>query len=64
SSGENGLLIDPSNNREFAKAIIKLLKDKNLASNLGREGCKTIHKYFSWEAIAEKHMSFYKKFMY
>ncbi len=64
SSGENGLLIDPSNNREFAKAIIKLLKDKNLASNLGREGCKTIHKYFSWEAIAEKHMSFYKEFMY
>ena len=64
SSGENGLLIDPSNNREFAKAVIKLLKDKNLASNLGREGCKTIHKYFSWEAIAEKHMSFYKEFMY
>ncbi|MBA7630664.1 Mannosylfructose-phosphate synthase [subsurface metagenome] len=64
SSGENGLLIDPSNNREFAEAIIKLLKDKNLASILGREGCKTIHKHFSWEVIADKHMSFYKEFMY
>ena len=64
SSGKNGLLIDPANKREFAEAIIKLLKNRSLSSKLGQEGCNTIHKYFSWEAIAEKHMSFYQKFMH
>ena len=64
SSGKNGLLIDPANKREFAEAIIKLLKNQNLALSLGQEGCRTIHKYFSWEVIAEKHMSFYKEFFH
>lgn len=63
SSGENGLLIDPANKNEFTEAIIKFLKDRELAARLGQEGCNTIHKYFSWEAIAEKHISFYKKFI-
>jgi mannosylfructose-phosphate synthase len=63
ASGENGLLVDPSNASEFADAMITLLKDRQLAENIGREACKTVHRYFSWEAIAEKHIRFYEKFM-
>ena len=59
----NGLLVDPKNKNEFAEAMIKLLKNRKLATRLGQNGCKTIHKQFSWEAIAEKHISFYERFM-
>jgi mannosylfructose-phosphate synthase len=62
-SGKNGLLVDPKNSEEFARAMITILNDKKMAARLGQEGCKTIHKHFSWEVIAEKHIAFYKKFM-
>ena len=63
SSGENGLLVDPSNPREFADAMTTILKDRQLAESMGKEGYKTIQKYYSWEAIAEKHIAFYERFM-
>jgi mannosylfructose-phosphate synthase len=63
SSGRNGILVDPANKNELAGAMIKLLKDEKLARRLGKNGLTTIHKYFSWEAIAEKHIVFYKKFI-
>ena len=63
SSGDHGLLVDPSNINEFADAIIMLLKDRRLAESMGQEGCKTVHRSFSWEAIAERHIAFYEKFM-
>jgi mannosylfructose-phosphate synthase len=63
SSGENGLLIDPSNEGEFADAISTLIKDRRLAERLGKAGHKNIQEYYSWEAIAERYLAFYKKFM-
>jgi len=63
SSEDNGLLIDPSNTSEFADAMIMLLRDRRLAETMGQEGCNTIHSYFSWEAIAERHIAFYEKLM-
>jgi glycosyltransferase involved in cell wall biosynthesis len=64
SSGENGLLVDSANKNEFANGIMKLLKNRELAARLGQKGHETIHKYYSWEAVAEKHISFYEKFMH
>jgi mannosylfructose-phosphate synthase len=63
SSGENGLLVDPHNAREFADAMIALLKDRRLAESMAHKGRETIHNHFSWEVIAEKHIKFYSKFM-
>lgn len=63
SHEQNGLLINPKNIEEFADAMIMLLKDKQLAENIGKKGYKTCHKYFSWESIAKRHIAFYKKFM-
>jgi mannosylfructose-phosphate synthase len=63
SSGENGLLIDPSNAREFADAMTTLLRDQQLANRMGQIACKTIQRHFSWEAIAERHIAFYEKFI-
>lgn len=63
SSGDNGLLVDPQNVQEFAGAMVALLKDRELSERLGDEGCKAIHREYSWEAIARKHIAFYERFM-
>jgi mannosylfructose-phosphate synthase len=63
TSGENGLLVDPANTTKFADAMIKLLQDEKQAQRLGQNGCETIRKEYSWEAIARRHMAFYQKFM-
>jgi len=63
SSGKNGLLVDPSNTSQFAKAMVRLLKNRDFADNMGQKGRQTIQKQFSWEAIAGKHVAFYERFM-
>jgi len=62
-TGKNGMLVDPSDAGEFADAITKLLESKTLAEKLGIEGYHTIHRFFSWEAIAGRHLEFYEKFI-
>jgi len=61
-TGENGILVDPSNANEFADAMVMLLRDRQLAGSLAQSGCRTVRQHFSWEAIAEKHIAFYEKF--
>ncbi len=63
TNGENGLLVDPVNPKEFANAIIKLLKDEKLNKQIGQNACDNINKNYSWQAIANKRLSFYNKFM-
>jgi len=63
NNGKNGLLVDPSNPKEFAKKIIKLLNDEKYRENIGTEAYKTIQKYYSWEAIANRFLKFYKDFI-
>ncbi|MFO8234328.1 MAG: glycosyltransferase [Bacteroidales bacterium] len=61
SHNENGLLVNPKDSKEFADAMIKLLKDDNLRVKLGNEANRIIQEEYSWEAMAEKHIEFYKK---
>ena len=63
TSEENGLLVDPSDPAEFAEAIVRLLRDESLGERLGEAGRETIIRQYSWEAIAERHIAFYRKFM-
>ena len=62
NNGVNGLLVDPSKPKEFAEAIIKLLKDNKLRENIGIEAYNTIQKYYSWEAIAGRFLKFYSDY--
>jgi mannosylfructose-phosphate synthase len=61
-SGENGVLIDPADQKEFAEAMIKLLNAPKSAEGMGLKGRETIQKSYSWEAIADKHFAFYDRF--
>ncbi|MEX2706711.1 MAG: glycosyltransferase, partial [Candidatus Freyrarchaeum guaymaensis] len=44
--GENGYLVDPYDKKGFAERIIKLLKNPELAEEMGRKGRETIKKHF------------------
>ena len=49
-----GILVEPENPKELAKAIIKLLKDERLRRELGENGRKYVTKNHSWEAVARR----------
>ncbi len=59
----NGLLVDPSNATEFAEAMIGLLKDKTKMEMIGKNAYRTVQDHFSWEAIANRFIDFYTKFI-
>ena len=49
-----GILVEPKNPHELAKAIIKLLKDEKIREEKGRNGRECIVKNHSWEAVATR----------
>jgi len=57
---ENGLLIEPKNSQAIARAIITLLKDKDLAHSLASRSLETVKK-FKWEVIINKIKDLYQK---
>lgn len=61
--GENGLLVDPMHPEELAGAILSLHRDRDMAHRIGRAGMETVRRRLSWEAIAERHLDFYRRFM-
>ena len=63
SSGENGLLVDPSDPNEFAGAMIRLLKDRQASRVMGKKGSQIIRSQYSWQAMARKHIAFYERFI-
>jgi phosphatidylinositol alpha-1,6-mannosyltransferase len=46
--GRTGLLVDPLNPQEIARAVIKLLSDKNYAQVLGENGRRRVIEEFNW----------------
>lgn len=56
---ETGLLVEEKNSKEIAIAVKKILKDKNLARRLVRNGQKHIRNSYSWEGVSNKFRSVY-----
>jgi len=57
------VVTDHTSKEEFSTAIVELLENRELAERIGRAGLALVHERFSWDAIAEKHMEFYRDFM-
>jgi phosphatidylinositol alpha-1,6-mannosyltransferase len=53
ADGESGLLVDPTDPRAVADAIVRLLLDRELARRLGRGGAARARR-FAWPAIAAR----------
>lgn len=49
-----GVLVEPENPEELAKAIVKLLKDEKLRAEMGRNGREYVVKNHSWESVARR----------
>jgi mannosylfructose-phosphate synthase len=59
---KNGMLIDPKDENEFADSMVRLLKDNDFRNKLGHEACTMIRQNFSWEVMAQHHLTFYNKY--
>ena len=57
--GINGYLVEPGNPSVLAKAIIKLLKDKEKAQMMGIEGEKIVRQNYTVEKMCENMYAFY-----
>ena len=49
---QGGILVEPGNSAELAKAITRLLQDKELRSKMGENGRKYVVENQSWESVA------------
>lgn len=52
--GETGLLVDPENIDAVANAVVRLLNDSGLASQMGRHGRERVTRSFTWRAVAQR----------
>lgn len=58
--GKNGLLIRPKNPEDISAAILKFLKDKDLAGRMSAEALETVKKY-NWTNIIEEINGLYER---
>ena len=62
TSGENGLLVDPSDKQAIAAGMLRLVEDDELRQRLATAGPATA-KRFSWAATAKAHVTCYRTFL-
>jgi len=56
--GETGLLIPPSDPTKFAEAVLRLLKNEQLRTNMG-EKAKGVAKQYQWQEVARQYLDVY-----
>lgn len=56
--GETGLLVDPYDIEEIAEAIVRLLKDSELARRMDENGRLRVEKELSWEVVGNRFAEF------
>lgn len=54
-----GIVVDPNNDDEVISAINRLLNDRNLSKELGRNGRMAIEQEYNWEKEKIKLLNFY-----
>jgi mannosylfructose-phosphate synthase len=59
----DSLMVDPTDEQEFAAAMARILTDGALAKKMVTNGLETIRGRFSWEAIAATTLKFYERYV-
>jgi len=58
--GDTGLVVPPRDSKALARAVVQLLKDKNLRNGMGTKGQEMLTTALSWERIAVSTMEVYE----
>jgi len=58
----DGILIDPRDQDEFVREMVRLLEDVQWRKQIGSAAALLAHGRFSWEAIARQHLDFYSRY--
>jgi len=58
--GVNGILVDPSDPKALAEAMLEVAPDDELADKMGRNGRKDV---FSWREIAARSIQLYRQIL-
>ena len=56
-NGKTGLLVDPNDQNEISKAVIKILEDPVLSQNHGAEGKRRVHEEFTWDSVIKRFLA-------
>lgn len=59
TNGVEGLLVEPGNSLQLARAIANILADSSCRRRFASNARKRVEKEFTWEAIAKKTFEFY-----
>jgi len=59
--GVNGFLVEPHNIEKFAERVIMLIRDRNLAQRMGREGQKMVYPTFDLTHMLKRIEALYEK---
>jgi 1,2-diacylglycerol 3-alpha-glucosyltransferase len=60
-NGRSGILVSPKDYRKLAEAIVYLLKNPDVAHEMGENGYERVKRMFTWDLVASKVEEAYKK---
>lgn len=55
SHNENGVLVDTNNVTDWVEAILNILNDPSLASEIGKNARRTVEEKYDWELLASRY---------
>ncbi len=55
-TSKSGILVDPENANQLAKAILKLLDSPSRSKTMGVEGYQLVKSYYTWDKIAHHYL--------
>jgi len=61
--GKTGLLVDPHDVNDIAKAVLKILSDRNLARSMGRRAKEAARRRYMASAVCKKTLKVYKEIL-
>jgi glycosyltransferase involved in cell wall biosynthesis len=59
-NGKTGVVVEPNNTQQLADAILKLLSNEKLRTQMGNEGRKRLLKYFTKKSMIKETAKLYK----
>jgi alpha-maltose-1-phosphate synthase len=57
---ETGILVDPADSGQIAASVNRLLKNPDLAAEMGKRGRRRVEEKFSWDSIAARTRDMYR----